>query len=334
MFSSDSPVPRCILYRSEELLPRSWKQAPQKTLQTFNPALLRLHTESEAQWLLAYRVVLHDGQRRIAIARLDKHLLPIPESQVAWSDLLPTHCSAGAAIRPWFADPRLYCLGGRYFLYWNSGWHEPENQQYLQEFNVHTLAPVGEPRRFRLEGPRQALEKNWVIFGDGPFYAVYSPSPQRLLHCSLDGEGEILFREIAEHPSEDFRFSETYGALRGGAPPLRVGDQYLSICHCLREETQGLHYRAALYCFDGQSPFAPKGGTVRTLPLGNPFGRTTRFPRLNQAISEVIYPCGAAVSGEDLLISYGINDEHCAISVLPLNNIIEQVGSYRSVSHD
>ena len=38
------------------------------------------------------------------------------------------------------------------------------------------------------------------------------------------------------------------------------------------------------------------------------------YPKLNPAVGEVVYPCGAARSAEGWLISYGLNDERCAIS--------------------
>ena len=50
-----------------------------------------------------------------------------------------------SSVLPWtrFADPRLYRLAGRLFVYWNSGWHEPQNHQFLQELDPVSLRPVG-----------------------------------------------------------------------------------------------------------------------------------------------------------------------------------------------
>jgi len=36
-----------------------------------------------------------------------------------------------ARVTSWFADPRIFILGDRAFLYFNSGWHEPMNHQFV-----------------------------------------------------------------------------------------------------------------------------------------------------------------------------------------------------------
>ena len=42
-----------------------------------------------------------------------------------------------------------------------------------------------------------------------------------------------------------------------------------------------------------------------------------QFPRLSPAVGEVIYPCGACREGGDWVFSWGLNDERCAITVIP-----------------
>ena len=39
-------------------------------------------------------------------------------------------------------------------------------------------------------------------------------------------------------------------------------------------------------------------------------------------MGEIVYPTGAAFSRGHLVISYGINDEHCAIACIPLETAI------------
>ncbi|NDD29116.1 MAG: hypothetical protein EB084_12700 [Proteobacteria bacterium] len=69
-------------------------------------------------------------------------------------------------------------------------------------------------------------------------------------------------------------------------------------------------------------PIAPLRVPISPLPLGNPFGARTRHARLNKAVGEIVYPTGAAFSRGHLVISYGINDEHCAIACIPLETAI------------
>ena len=134
-----------VVFDSAELLPESWrKPASSGPVRAFNPGLLR----DGGGWIFAYRIVAGDGLRRIAICRLDGALRVIGGSQVALTDQVrfrPGNRHPEIALS-WFADPRLYRLGGRLHVYWNSGWHEPHNCQFVQELDAVTLLPLGHPR--------------------------------------------------------------------------------------------------------------------------------------------------------------------------------------------
>jgi hypothetical protein len=218
----------------------------------------------------------------------------------------------------WFADPRLYRFGRRLFVYWNSGWHEPRNCQFIQELDSATLLPIGYPRELLLRGARQKLEKNWTFFADesGACRAVYSIQPHRVLEFSLDGSGDITFGDVSAVEWLTPDYPVNHGGLRGGAPPVFAHGQYWSVCHSVHDGTDGYRYSPAVYSFSPAAPYAPTRRPTRTLKLGNPFGADRRYARLNSAVGEVIYPCGAAVDGTRWLISHGINDEYSAISIL------------------
>jgi hypothetical protein len=251
-------------------------------------------------------------------------LQPLADSAQPWSDQIrfPTGTDYPAQTRGWFADPRLYRLEGRLFVYWNSGWHEPRNSQFLQEIDAADFRPVGSPRELRLRGERRALEKNWTLFGDGPFYALYSIRPHRLLEFSLTGEGPIAFCDLAVPAAEATEESLGLLALRGGAPPQPVDDHYYAVGHFIENAPDGYRYSAAVHRFARRPPFAPLPPAVAPLVLPNPCGGRRSFDRLNPAVGEVIYPCGAQYGDGQWTISYGINDERCAIAVLPHAEIL------------
>ncbi|MDD3179441.1 MAG: hypothetical protein PHQ04_03725 [Opitutaceae bacterium] len=302
-----------IIFNSDELLPASWSHFPASgPVRTFNPGLLR---EKNGGWLFAYRVVGFDMIRRIGLCRLSSSLQLVADSQVALSDLVrfPPKCAYPERVTTWFADPRLMRLAGRIFLYWNSGWHEPQNSQFLQEIDANSLQPVGYARELILQGRRRKLEKNWGIFGDDPFYAIYSIAPHRVLKFSLEGEGDIVCSEIhsEDWPHEDY--TARFGELRGGAPPQLAGTRYYSFCHSVHTTPEGYRYVPAVYRFAAAPPFAPETAPLHPFRLANPFGDQPLHPRLNPAIHEVVYPCGAVEEDDRWIISYGINDEHCAI---------------------
>ena len=309
---------KCILLSNEYLLPPAWRFMLGGPIWAFNPGILK----NDDHWILAYRIVGVDQMRRIGMCRLDKHYRIIEGSQVAFSDLIVVSTADNrASFRRWFADPRLYRLAGRSFLYWNSGWHEPKNFQYLQEFDPDKFTPIGQVREMVLDGPRQPLEKNWSLFGNGPFYAVYSIVPHRILEFTIDGDSFIEFKDAVSVDWSAQQYCAEYGKLRGGAPPIRIGDIYYSFCHSLYSLDEGLCYTPTVYCFSSAYSFRPVRAPQGTLKLGNPFGSSTVQKRLNPVVAEVLYPCGAEYLDGHFIVSHGINDEHCAISILPEEDI-------------
>ncbi len=303
-----------VIFDSRALLPDAWGNAAGTSpIYAFNPTLV----DAGEGWLMAYRVVLADGMRRIAHCRLDRALSPVPGTAVPFSDQIRFSKREGLAPQAssWFADPRFYRLGGRLYLHWNSGWHEPRNHQFVVELDPISLAPVGPARELILSGERQPIEKNWVLWGDGPFRATYSPSPHRVLSLSLDGEGDIACEPLADHPWPDRIYERRFGRLRGGTPPQRHGDLYFALCHSMTgTPVPGCDYHPAAYAFSAEPPYEPRLVPHRSLPLPEPPPRS--LPTLNRAVARVVYPNGLVRNGDHWLVSYGMNDERCAIAPL------------------
>lgn len=309
------PPTECIVFETRRLLPPEWlESAAGGPVRAFNPGLLR----DGDGWLLAYRIVGPDGRRRIGLCRLDEALQIRPGSAVPFSD--------GVRFRPaatypetayhWFADPRLYRFDGRLFVYWNSGWHEPHNCQFLQEIDPGSLRPLGFARELRFEG-RQKLEKNWTLFGaENGLHAVYTIAPHRTLSFSLAGDDDVTMSETSWMDWRLPGYPACHGGLRGGAPPVLVEGRFWSFCHSVHDGADGYRYLPAVYTFAAEEPFRPLAGPKQPLALGNPFGGERTYDRLNPAVGEVIYPCGAAWDGARWIVSHGLNDEYCALSFL------------------
>lgn len=305
-----------VLFSSAELMPEAWRAAAAAgPVRMFNPGLLR---EAAGGWLLAYRVVGADTSRRIALCRLDANFRVIPGSAVPFSDSVRfrTDGDYPEIAKTWFADPRLYLLEGRLWIYWNSGWHEPRNCQFLQELDRHTLRAVGFPRELCLQGERRKLEKNWTLFAtaDGSLRAVYAIEPHRVLAFSLEGEGDITFADLAQQEWKNAEYPVCHGGLRGGAPPVLHDGHYWSFCHSVHDDDGGYRYAPAVYAFSATAPHAPTFAPRRPLTLYTPRESRRTHERLNPAVGEVVYPCGAAHDGARWIISHGLNDEYCALS--------------------
>ena len=309
-------APECIVFETRRLLPPEWLAAAgDGPVRAFNPGLQR----DGDGWLFAYRMVGPDGRRRIGLCRLDRRFEVVAGSPVAMSDHVRfrSGTTLPATATQWFADPRLYRWGERLFVYWNSGWHEPHNCQFLQELDPATLLPRGHPRELLLAG-RQKLEKNWTFFlaPAGELRAVYSVAPHRILRCALDGDGDLTFETCSHCDWSIPEYPACHGGLRGGAPPVLVAGRFWSFCHTVHDGADGYRYLPAAYTFAPLPPFAPLDRPTRPLALGNPFGGRRTFERLNPAVGEVIYPCGAAWDEARWIISHGINDEYCALSLV------------------
>jgi hypothetical protein len=318
-----------IGFDNRELLPAVWREmAHGRRVRAFNPALIR---ENDG-WLFAYRMVIEpELKRQIALCRLDQNLRVMNGTQVPFTDWIrfPGENKASQATT-WFADPRLYRLGGRLFIYWNSGWHEPQNQQFLHEVDPISLRPLGAPRELVLSGPRQKLEKNWSLFEhDGRVYGIYSVNPHRVLSLSMADEGVITCTDVEPPMTNAGGYAQAHGGLRGGAPPCKLGDHFYSFCHSIENDPVGYRYVAAVYRFQARPPFAPTDMARAPLSIEVPADLRRQLPKLNEAVGNVLYPAGAVYHEGNWMLSIGIDDERCAIALLNHQEVLETLAPIR-----
>ena len=319
-FTFVTEVTKYIVLNNPDFVPESWKKSfGSGKVYMFNPSIIS-YAEG---YIFAYRMIGSDGLRRIALCYLDLDYQIDKESIVPFSDLIefPKGNLLSERAQTWFADPRLFRLAGRLFIYWNSGWHNPNNHQYIAELDESTLSPIGHARELVLDGERRAIEKNWSFFGDDPFYAVYSIEPHSIMEFSLAGEGEINFHPTVVVNWDNNGRANSFGGLRGGAIPQRLGDYYYNFCHSVYGTEGDYMYAPAVYRFEAKYPFAPKDFSPNPLELVNPFGFEDGADRLNPAVKQVLYPAGALYKNDKWIISYGVNDEHAIILEIPASNL-------------
>ena len=275
----------------------------------FNPAIL----EEGDGFILAFRLVGPSGRRDIGICRLDAALCVRPGSARLISRLLRLPPGTDT---DWFADPRLYWFGGRLHLYWNSGWQQPVNHQFLAELDGTSLLPAGPALSIQLAIPERAIEKNWTFLGDSLDYAVYSPQPHRVVRLVERDARRLVFEEVHREEWRDAPFARRYAPLRGGAPPVRSGACYTSFCHCVVPTALGYRYFAAAYRFAAAPPFQLASLPTSVLGFARNDGRGLAARALNPVTEHVVYPSGAVRHGNDWLIAYGLNDAEARIARL------------------
>jgi hypothetical protein len=301
------------IWSAAELLPGAWQCLSRGgPVRVFNPGLLRL----DSGFLLAYRVVLPDGRRRLGLCRLDRDLAVVPGSPVPLSDRLTVETADGPGSHEagWFADPRLVQWGAGVWLHWNSGVHQPRNYQFLQQLDPVGLGPTGPSRELVRREGCAPIEKNWGLFAVGEeLWAVYSLAPLRLLRLTAADPRRFVFDDIGRGCWDDTRYARRFGELRGGAPPQAVAGQWFAFAHSRFRTSRGIRYVPAAMAFAG-SPgrWRATGCCARPLPLPNPFGDRFVHERLNASVAGVVYPGGSAHEQGEWVVSYGINDEHCA----------------------
>jgi predicted GH43/DUF377 family glycosyl hydrolase len=164
---------------------------------------------------------------------------------------------------------------------------------------------------------RQPVEKNWQFFEwSGELFAVYSIAPHRVLH--LVGGRAYPFSET------NVRLPWDFGVPRGGACPVRVGDEFYSFFHGVRPwRRHEKLYALGCYTFAAQPPFAIRRMTPRPLLLPREEDRPPGWQ------VSVVFPCGAVLRDGRWHVSYGYHDRWPCVAAFDadlLDQVLQPVG--------
>ncbi len=254
----------------------------------FNCSLL----EYEGRLLLASRRGWYGS--RLYLSELD------PDYQPRWTRPLDlAHPRAAAGLE----DPRLFVFRGRLHCAF-TGVEERGGVRYAHQLlcRLDEAYRVEEVWLPEYEG-RTPWEKNWQFFEqDGELYSVYSVSPHVVLRH--DGRRAEKVAETAGPPLwPDCR-------LRGGAPPVRVGDEYYHFFHGALHRGGRGDYAAGVYTFAAGPPFAVRRAAPAPVLLPD------EHDRRDDLNLSVVFPCGALRRDGHWVISYGYHDRECRIAVV------------------
>lgn len=305
------------------LLPDAWSNTSAAHCYFFNPAI----TCFRSQILMIYRVVTPDGRRRLALCRLTPDFQVVPGSVAPFSDSIE---SGG----DWHADARFCIFGDRLFIHYNDGYRK-SNHIYLVEVDADRLEACSPARELLLKGPRQPVEKNWMLFAhEDELWAIYSICPHVVLSVTLGNDDPVLCQRAYHHDWDVTPYAVSFGELRGGAPPMRLGDQYVSffhscfLAHPLRRllfrllrkaPTNVLHYVGGVYGFAAKPPFTPLW--LHPSPLLRPTPLPRRRKQLDPRVEHSAYPCGAIIQDQRWIISFGARNEYCCLAQIAGDSI-------------
>lgn len=153
-------------------------------------------------------------------------------------------------------------------------------------------------------------EKNWIWFEhEGVWHFIYSIVPHVVVRAGLEWK-------IEKQHSTKVEFPWTHGEPRGGTPPIRIGDEYLCFFHsAVPWRPQKRRYFMGAYAFQAKPPFKITRYTPEPLLIGS----ENDFRSLNSPL--VIFPNGALLEGQELLVVFGVNDEHCGWIKIPVADL-------------
>jgi hypothetical protein len=185
----------------------------------------------------------------------------------------------------------------------------------------------------RIVGAVSDVEKNWVPFTHNDTLMLsYSLDPHIVLrvppltlqaaadaadavHADEEPAGTPLEAprlEVVADVAHVTRFATSAGdqssrtrpSMRGGSPPLRVGDRFVAFMHTVYKRGAKSMYTAAAYTFAAQPPFAIESISQPFIPGG------VATP----------YPIGLAQTDDHrhLLLSYGVSDNDWHVAKLDL----------------
>lgn len=325
-------------FSAVQLLPTAWLHSqPASQFSVYNPAITRFR----GRLLMAYRVDSgrrETMQRRIGLCALDEELVLIPGSVIPFSDTI----SGGD---PCHYDPRFLVYGDRLFVHYNNNFQTRPNQISLVELNPDTLEAKTSARPLHLDGPRQEIEKNWMLFEhEGELLAVYQIAPHTILRVNLEGNGPIVCQTVHQTGWDVSAYANRFGLPLGGAPPVRQGNLYVSFFHSrqpisrlhwllrywpvpsnarlpryvaaierrLRRPFARVRYYGGIYAFAAAPPFRPRWLAAEPVLRPEAESPYQHRRRANPFADGIVYPCGAVLWADDSwLVSYGVNDERC-----------------------
>jgi predicted GH43/DUF377 family glycosyl hydrolase len=198
-------------------------------------------------------------------------------------------------------DPRLFAFAGRLHVAFVGvmGPNGPTNVLYARLRDDLTVEQIYSPRLPK----RQAWEKNWSFFEwNDLLLCVYETGPTHRVYHVRENEAY----PFAETPNA---LPWSGGFLRGGAPPVRVGDRYYHWFHGQRPLSGAMKdYSIGVNVFEAKPPFR----VVRQTPRPILRGDVSTKPA-NQ-YTPTVFPAGAVLHGGIWKVSYGVHDRWCEVA--------------------
>lgn len=149
----------------------------------------------------------------------------------------------------------------------------------------------------------KSWEKNWSFFETGALHSVYSGKPWRVVRHWGANAVDV----------DETRFVLPYsgGEIRGGASPVRVGDEFYHWFHGFKRADGRTIYSVGVMTFDAAT-LLPRRVCRDPVMIAEHDGGGDK---------SVVYPCGAILDGDRWHVSYGFQDQDVRLAVLDVSDV-------------
>lgn len=288
----------------------------------FNPSIIQW----DGSLLLSFRIY---GAKRsthgIGLIRLDQDCNILGEPQILSIPFEDDYCHMKRQ------DPRLIELGGHLYMVYNNHLKTVTDREIRRmfaaeiQFDGEQFFVEKSDIFLNFEGEMLTrTEKNWVPFEyDGSLLFAYSINPHRILRPIF---GTSNCESVA---TSQITTDWNWGALRGGSPALRIGDEYLAFFHSSKNlptvHSKGktmLHYFMGAYTFSAEPPFAitrmSPGPLVGAHFYDGPAYKTWKPLR-------VVFPSGYVMLGDTIWLSYGKQDHEVWVAKIDKTRLLDSL---------
>lgn len=249
-------------------------------------------TRYKGRLLLAYR----DGWSGSNV-----HVAELGEDYAVGRSVVLAELAGHPACNVGREDPRLFTFRGRLHVAFIGverigGGAIRTNQMYARLTDDLTVEEVFFPEYQY----RQGWEKNWQFLEySGELFCVYMVAPHVILH--IQGNKAYPFTETVP------AFPWSGGLLRGGAPPVLVGDRWYHWFHGRgrHPETGDDTYNVGVYTFEAHPPFRILSMTPDPLLWGD---KAANAAHRDPNYITVAFPQGAILENGRWVVSMGWND--------------------------
>lgn len=242
------------------------------------------------RWFMATRD--DSWPRMITMSVLDYHL----DVASSWPvRIVANWCQGGTE------DPRLFIHDDRLWmsftgLYYVEGsifgrqclarWSEDLSEMWTDPVTYHGANP---------------WEKNWQYFSHrGCLFNVYCPRPHKIHAVALRDDGPAITGGTLPTNYERYRLPKY---ARGGAPPVKVGDEWYHFFHTTDPTGDHWTYSVGLYTFADETPF-----NVRRV-----CDELLLTPKTRDVYKDVLFVTGVVFRDGVFFLSMGLDDKETII---------------------